>query len=60
MALDADTDYFQELMRIAQTLENEDDAMILRAAAFFSRKPEPKEQKLTAINGYGYLLESTY
>ena len=56
----ADVNFFEELLRIADTLTNQKDAIILRAAAFASRSPEPKLEELKLIPGFGYSLTALY
>jgi len=50
-----------ELLRIADQLDNKQDANILRAAAIQLAPPvEPKQEKLTEIPGWGYQYSRLY
>ena len=48
-------DYFFELIRIAESMENEKDkAILIGAAVKLIDKPEPKIDEWKTIPGFGY------
>ena len=54
-------DYFTELMRIAAHIKNKKDADILKAAAVqLVKSPEPKQEHITEIPGWGYAVARVY
>ena len=52
---------FEELQRIAETLDNKHDAEILKIASIqLIPKPKPKHENVTEIPGYGYHISRSY
>lgn len=59
--MDQEINYFEQLMRIADTIIDEDDRNILRSAASkLIPQPTPRIQHTKYIQGFGYMTTRLY